>query len=173
YSYNCGENWSILSVKNAAALESVTQYYSQKFVPADKSQWKEIAVNLSSFVSSKDNVKFKFEFISGIGNNIYIDDINISSTTGIDELERNANFLVYPNPVSDLLTVDFSNTNIGSGQVEIKDLSGRTVFGRSIDREVKGGATLQIDVTSFSSGIYFLSLTDANGRTSIKKIAVR
>jgi PKD repeat protein len=173
YSFNCGESWSILSVKNATALESVSGYYTQKFVPADKSQWKEIAVNLSSFVASKNNVKFKFEFISGIGNNIYIDDINISSTTGINEEDPSAGLLVYPNPVRDLLTIDFTNAVIRPGQIEIRDLSGRTVYERSQDREESNGSSVQIDVANLSPGIYFLNVKGENGGNATKKIAVR
>jgi hypothetical protein len=173
YSYTCGESWNILSVKNAMALESVSGFKSQKFVPADQSEWKEMAVNISSFVASKANVKFKFEFVSGLGNNIYIDDINITSTTGISEEDQNNSLLVYPNPVSDILTIDFAETNINSGSIEIKDLSGRTVYTQIIDGKGNNTSLLQVDVSNLTSGIYFLNVRGENGKTLVKKIAVR
>ena len=141
-------------------------------MPADQSEWKEIAINISSFVSSKANVRFKFEFVSGLGNNIYIDDVNITSTTGISEEDQNNSLLVYPNPVSEGLTIDFAETNINSGSVEIKDLSGRTVYIQSIEDRSKNGSLLQIDVSNLTSGIYFLNVRGESGNTLVKKIAV-
>ena len=129
-----------MSVRNAMALESVSGFKGQKFVPADQSEWKEMAINISSFIASKPNVRFKFEFVSGLGNNIYIDDVNITSTTGISEEDQNNSLLVYPNPVSEVLTIDFAETNINSGSVEIKDLSGRTVYIQSIEERSKNGS---------------------------------
>ena len=73
------------------------------------------------------NFRFKFEFESGGGNNLYIDNINISyeNTTLIEPIIGNE-VVLYPNPVKNQLSVNatkyFSKINILNvmGQIVMK-----------------------------------------------------
>ncbi len=86
------------------------------------------------------------------------------------ETARNINFNTYPNPASNNLTVEF-NSNAGLPyQIKISDVTGRTVL-------VTKGITLenvntqQFNVSSFSKGLYLVSL-DSNGKTIQSRIAI-
>ena len=129
-------------------------------------------VPISNFVGSKDNVRYKFEFTSGIGNNIYLDDINITSLTGIDEVDAERALVVYPNPVSDNLTIEFRDNQQQASQITISDLSGRLVYNKVLSAS-ESSSILQVNVSKLSPGIYFLNVIDLEGRPLIKKIAVQ
>lgn len=64
---------------------------------------------------------------------------------GIDEINSNLSFKIYPNPVIDFINLNNSNIN---SEFEIYDLIGNRIF--------KGTLSQKIDVTNLSAGIYFL-----------------
>ena len=77
---------------------------------------------------------------------------------GVSELEKS--LLVYPNPASRMLNVSGEFTS-----VEVFNTVGQRLFAQ----EVSGSA--QIDLSSFSNGVYFLRVTN-NGETLVKKFTV-
>ena len=82
-----------------------------------------------------------------------------------DESMDNAtsSFTIYPNPVSQLLTVtaDFS---IGD-EIEIQDLLGRVL----IRQAVSGETTTNIDVSNLSAAQYFISIKRNDGSVLVKQ----
>ena len=73
-----------------------------------------------------DNFRFKFTFTSDAGNNIYIDDINLEGSVGINELDGNVSgFEVYPNPLEDVSTISFNLNSNDDVSVTIVDILGK------------------------------------------------
>ena len=59
-------------------------YHPEEFVPSSSSQWALHSYNISAFYTT-GNTRFKFEYTAGAaGNDIYIDDVNISGALGVD-----------------------------------------------------------------------------------------
>ena len=77
--------------------------------------------------------------------------INITSATGITELTEVENLIIYPNPVTIILTL---NQNL-SGNLTYKILN---LTGQEIQTGALNNSEKQITVTSLSEGIYFLQL---------------
>ena len=65
----------------------------------------------------------------------------------------NDNFKVYPNPVNDVLNVIIPNSN-SSTTIEVYSLIGQKVYTKS----VSGLKTIQLDVSKYSQGVYFVRL---------------
>ena len=90
-----------------------------------------------------------------------------------DEIMENEkiDFTIYPNPVSQLLTVmaDFS---IGD-EIEIKDLLGRTLITQTQGSDYSNPAGTQssntIDVSNLSAAQYFVSIRKNDGSVLIKQ----
>jgi hypothetical protein len=75
-----------------------------------------------------------------------------TATTGISNYQTpNSNFQIFPNPVSELLVI--SDKGTGKKEIEIYDLSGRTVLHSIFSTQ---HSTISIDVSKLSPGIYFL-----------------
>ena len=80
--------------------------------------------------------------------------------TGIEELNHQPIFLT-PNPTSDFITIEGIEKVTGIKSMELVSSAGRVIA------ELKVG-TVKIDVSTLSSGTYFLSITHANGTERIR-----
>ena len=91
--------------------------------------------------------------------------INTNSSK-LKELNKTNNFNVYPNPVASEFTIQFQNLKSNS-EIKILDQYGKTQ--KTIDNF--SGKEINIQRGNLSSGIYFVQITDENGRTEINKIS--
>ena len=87
-----------------------------------------------------------------------------TSFTGIDENENNNHSSIatlYPNPTTDLVTVTGENLQ----QVEVINMLGQQVL------SVQGGGNeMQINMSNLPAGIYFVAVTDEEGRKCVQKV---
>jgi hypothetical protein len=84
---------------------------------------------------------------------------------GVEEIALEDQLNIYPNPVTDVLNVQWKNTN-ESATLSIRDLSGRLVLS---ERVANGNAVL--DLSNLSSGNYILELQTEEG--SLRKQVVK
>jgi hypothetical protein len=70
------------------------------------------------------------------------------------------NVAVYPNPTTDLLTVDIASTNLSRLVVEITDLQGKTL---SSSQYAGISNKIGINTAGYSAGTYLLLLKDESG----------
>lgn len=70
---------------------------------------------------------------------------------------------VYPNPVSDQLTVHFAWSNIGEHTIEILDLKGSVLKKEQSNTIPLSSANKTLDVSTLKSGVYFLRISDSKG----------
>jgi PKD repeat protein len=169
-STNCGESWVLRKALTGASL-STAGVSSASFVP-NASQWVTQSVNLNGY-TSQTNLYFMFRFTSDGGNNIYIDDINLSGTTiGVDELENNLNFNIYPNPANENTVIDFSLISKQTVDLKVMDVVGRevsTIFNGTLNTgDYKYNVNEQ---AKLAAGVYFIKLTVDN-RVFTKKLVV-
>lgn len=118
-----------------------------------------------------DSIRQKFDFapfnvITGCGCN---------GTTDINSLAVNNTFSIYPNPVSDNITIEFDLTETKNILIEIKNSLGQTVktiensaFSNGKNKTSTKLSRMTIDVSEFSKGLYFLQLQIAKNIMSKK-----
>jgi hypothetical protein len=86
-------------------------------------------------------------------------------TVGLNEKDRIDKLLeIFPNPASNRLSIYFPTR--GSGQIAIFDLSGKMLL-----NENYLGEQLQVDVSSFRSGMYLIRVGD-DDKVAVKKFVV-
>jgi hypothetical protein len=73
---------------------------------------------------------------------------------------------IYPNPVSDILTVELPE-NLADATVNLFDITGRLQITRQIPASQK---KIQVDVSSLKAGIYLLNMTVQNRIIGVKKV---
>lgn len=171
-STNCGKTWALRKTITGTTLASggIT---TSSYVPA-AAHWTLQNVNMSSY-ASQTNLYIMFRFTSGGGNNIYIDEINLSGTTvGIDEdFESSVNLNIYPNPTTDNATVSFNLNDKQKAEVKVYDVVGKEIS-ILVNSELASG-THKFDLnknTKLAPGIYFVKLTVA-GHSITKKVIVK
>lgn len=75
---------------------------------------------------------------------------------------------VFPNPVSDLVTVELKGLDHEFVTLQIRDAIGRLVEQTTADQQ-SGNVTFQFDIHDASSGVYFIEATTDAGM-GVKKI---
>jgi plastocyanin len=75
--------------------------------------------------------------------------------TIVNELEA-LSVLIYPNPVSNSLTINLSDLTGVDTTIKLYDSSGKQVF------EKKSSSTLQVDVSAYAKGLYTLELSNSD-----------
>lgn len=94
---------------------------------------------------------------------ILLDAVSVNSELGIIDL-TDSGFVMYPNPVSDVLTI--SNPGALINSIEIVDLNGRIV--KTID--YPGTSELQVNVSDLSAGMYLINTYSGKGLITNKVI---
>lgn len=92
----------------------------------------------------------------------YIDDITLidQSTVGINELDKEPSFEIYPNPSNSILNIRGKNHQLQNATIEIKNTLGLLVY---FDVYAP-----QINISDLPSGIYFITLNNKETKRTIK-----
>jgi photosystem II stability/assembly factor-like uncharacterized protein len=161
-STNCGNSWSPVYSKTATMLATTSDHLGN-FTPT-ASEWRTETVNISSFIG-QSKVLVRFEVYVNSGNNIYIDDINISSPTGLQEINSQS-ISVYPNPVKGIVHFNLPNAKENTS-IEFYSLTG------SLVKSVKVNSALTaVNVSELSSGLYFYSVISESRKTINGKLMI-
>jgi len=169
-STSCGQLWNIRYNKSGTTL-STAGIISSNFVP-NGTQWRQETVNIaSSSYNNKPNVRFKFEYTQSTGNNIYIDDINLTGTVGIDDvMEQSLGFGVYPNPVLTVATIEFTLAEKNNVLIDVVDVTGRVV--NQINETILDAGDYQFELPAgLAKGVYGVRL-HVDGYVSTRKVVI-
>jgi hypothetical protein len=170
-STNCGVSWTTRQTRSGSTLKSVPPQ-ATVFTPTLPSHWVIDSLNLSGLASFK-NVIIKFQFTCGKGNNIYIDDINITSAflTGVEnEVANNIDFNIYPNPMETTSTVGFNLIDKSNVSAYVYDILGKEVFRLFDNQQLSGGEhKYSLNTSGMNSGIYFVKLM-VNDELFVRKV---
>ena len=173
YSVNCGQTWSQLYKKGGNNLATAPVYVitsSNCWAPASN-EWRNELINLPSQVNNQGNVIFAFENISGWGEWVYVDNINIYSntTTGVSSNDPGNGFQLFPNPAKGSVTISGTSLN-GKVRMMIYDAAGQVV--RNSELHSAGNDFSEIISTGdIAPGIYFVRVSD-DTNTWYKKLVI-
>ena len=75
--------------------------------------------------------------------------------------------LVYPNPSSGLITIQFTHEDAIEGYIKVYNIQGNLVFSKMI-KEQQGCVTKQYDLSQLSKGLYILEVTTGKNKSCSK-----
>jgi len=122
-----------------------------------QNDWVLEKINLSDYLGEQILVRFQFESDNAQrADGFYFDDLKINildETLGATDFSETV-FVLYPNPVKNVLTINTSSSNYS---VEIYNIQGQLIseIGAVSD-------TQTIDYSGYSSGIYLMRITSEN-----------
>jgi PKD repeat protein len=168
-STDCEQSWTQLY--NKVGQNLITSFSTDNpFFPLDQNEWRTEIIPLNTF-GGADRATFKFEYIRdtiGGANNIFIDDINISTATAMEEI-TNANAInVFPNPSSGNITIVINTTLLNASELFVIDNLGRQIKHLANNQVKESNGQVQLNL---NAGIYFLQLV-ANQQTTYQKIII-
>ena len=86
-----------------------------------------------------------------------------SSVTGIEEVTKKPEIVVYPNPTSGVFNIDYTNAT----NIKVINTLGVLVYETKIEELSQG--TKSVDLANFANGIYMITVSNDNG-SSIHKV---
>ena len=174
YSLDCGTNWVLLWEKGAFGLETIPYQGFMRFVPSSQ-QWRVETIALNPVIGNP-LVQFKFENDAGWGNDIWIDDINLSIPTNWESeiagrREMELEMELYPIPSHDQLNVRVSSST-EKYQLEnlplvlyVFDLMGKKCSILAREESVGiGERKYSLNLESLRPGTYFIVLKNDENR---------
>lgn len=167
-SQNCGETWQLRFSKSGDALATAETAVAH-FVPTDD-QWLNVSIALGTFASA-ENLRVKFEFTSGGGNNIYLDNVNVGDVNTV-ETQEPVEFGVYPNPSNGTFSLEMSLLESGSLSIDLMDMKGALVKSLLNENATSGDFNFNFNVSDSSRGVYFIKVTH-NGMNTMKKLIIQ
>lgn len=93
-----------------------------------------------------------------------IENVNVEENDGFEALT------IYPNPASDIIRISFKNTTDENFQVNLMNITGKTVYQQDIT-EANEFVDTSIDVTNLPDGVYILNI-QGNTKSTTKRIII-
>lgn len=92
------------------------------------------------------------------------------SPAGDFELTGNTEFNIYPNPVSEFITVTTFHQFNNKANIKIYDAIGRIIANPSFNTDNAGNDKFKLDISFLQNGIYFVQVFDEGISIGIKKV---
>ena len=176
-STDCGETFKTIYKKYGAELatsaEPILNPSSIKqsiFVPKPD-EWRNELINLAEYSQAK-NAVFKFNYISGMGGSIYIDNIiigdeelNISETT-------DTKISLAPNPANEYVNIYLGSIDEESVDLIITDILGNEVKALKNINLKSDNEQVRINTADMNPGFYLLNIKGKFGNR-IEKLIIR
>jgi PKD repeat protein len=177
-SRNCGDLWSVRRTITGSSLATVSGFVPGEFVPQNQSDWQEVTIPNIVSVFLNASFRVRFEFTSGSGNNIYIDDINLVDAATVTSVAASpvvlGTFQAYPNPAEGAVALQFETVVHTSGAVlQISDLTGRVVAQHALGDLPAGEYMLEKDLSQLAGGLYVVTLVGDGKPMATQKLVLR
>lgn len=173
FSANCGVLWAARATYTGTLLVN-NPISTSPFVPNASTVWTEKTLQIpAGFITNNFRVKFQYKS-SFQGNQVYIDDVNLSQTVGMPENSLAGNvFAIYPNPSNETATISYHLASPATVGLDVFDVLGKCVYQLAPANQAEGeyAVSLSKREQKLSNGVYFVKLL-VNGRSQTKKLII-
>lgn len=169
---DCGVTWTSGYNKSGATLATVAMS-TNAFTPTTAGQWRTECVDLTPYIGN-NKVFVKFVCTNDYGNNMYIDNINVSNVacaTGIIDLNNIDGMNLFPNPVNDQLNIRFSLNETAPVIINIYNMIGELVSTKTLGDMSGGIQNVQMSTLGLDNGLYMVELIAGENR-SLNRVTV-
>jgi len=163
-SSDCGNTWTILFNKSGDLLKTADPFSNGYYYPQIE-EWDYNQISMSSF-SNESSVMVRFTGIGADGNNLYLDDINIGSTTSISNQDANNDLKIYPNPANDYTNITLNSQN------KITNLKVINLLGKVVKNINTTTNNYSLNLNDLSSGYYNILINSTDNSTYSRSIQV-
>ena len=162
-STNCGTSWTTKWTKQGSAL-STGAATTSNFTSPTANEWRQETVDLSTY-NGMNNVMIRFRSTSAYGNNLFLDDINLTGNiTGYENQAIDKAVNVYPNPSNGSINI----TSAENSTIEVIDMLGNIVFSKSIVSDNE-----KLDLSNLANGSYFVRISNDKNIITEKIVLVK
>jgi hypothetical protein len=155
-SWDCGKNWESVYKKWGSTLSTTNRNIPASFEPLNTTEWRKERIDLTSIVNGKNSFMARFVNIGNGNNNVYIDNVNITSIT-LPQRLKDQGHLLYPNPASTNTAIQFFPASTNLKAIQVTNAKGEIV----LSYQYKQGQLVNlqtINLIGLPAGIYFLKI---------------
>jgi len=164
-SIDCGATYTVVWAKDGLDLSTLGAYNTtDNWSPTSAADWRNEDIDMSAYQG--ETIIARFVNINGFGNTTLIDNVNLAGTLNVRDTSLEG-IALYPNPTSDNVFVNFGNNQINNATIRVTNHLGQLV--QAIDVTQKETV---LDVSAFSTGLYFVTIESGN-ETTTKKLIVQ
>ena len=171
-STDCGNSWNLRGIwtNNFETVPFTNAFW----LPSSPSHWETVTVDNLTGSQLVSNFRFKFAFESDGGNNIFIDDINITgpNTTSVNDLDISSDISVFPNPATSDVNLSISGEGGYTFDLRMTNYLGQDVITRSGMVFNGGKEQYTLNTSSLSAGVYVLTIDSSEGKRAVKRIMI-
>jgi predicted esterase len=131
------------------------------------SNWRHYTIDLSNY-STAPEAFIKFNYISGLGGSIYLDNVNVSAPLSV-KVVTPVSYNIYPNPAVDRVMVVGDPEN--QIQITVQDITGRDVL--SGEGRTNASGEFLLDTHTLTAGIYLVRTTTGQTVSATKLVIQR
>jgi hypothetical protein len=168
-STDCGETWETLFLKGKDDLATAPAVTSA-FVPTS-SQWAANEIDITNY-NGQSEVVFRFVGESGYGNNLFVDNVNVSTSVGVKELTLST-FSLAPNPSRDQTLVRFGIESAQDITLEVYSAEGIRVQTQSLGTLPSGEHRVALNAANMPAGSYRVVLRSNEGIAQTQWIVLK
>jgi PKD repeat protein len=168
---DCGDTW--VQRKTITGNQLSNQAVATSWKPSSQADW--VTVHMTNVTSTyfQQNFRAKWRFEGNGGNNFYLDDINLYNgapsndvVLGTESPEESVSEVVlYPNPVSSELNVEYSSKNAAKLIVVLIDANGKQVQSHQIHANA-GKNVIMMDTQTLAAGTYSVVIYGSKGKVT-------
>jgi len=174
---DCGATWNLRRMHRGYTDLPSAPPHPFMFLPNGPDEWNEHTLVLPYEAYLTNQFRLKFEFESRLGNNIFLDDVNIVAVGTNDIATATAqgqlDLRMYPNPVGDngVATLAFRTVEPHLAGVVVRDLAGRVIAQPMTEQRLSPGLqSIPLASSDWSAGVYLVTLDLDGQRTSVRLV---
>ena len=163
---DCGDDWDFKKVFTASnALPSV-EPTDDYFIPANEDEWNYLLVDNIDPEERTETFRFRIVFFNNGGNNLYVDDINLSQNNILavtDQTEFSGEINIFPNPTAGDVTIGLGLEQSEKVVLRLIGADGKLIIqDRPIDLQ-PGNHNLLLSMNTLTPGAYILEIQGNSG----------
>jgi hypothetical protein len=166
-STNCGSTWVSRYTKSGSTLSTATATTSA-FTPTAETQWRQETVDLTS-LAGQSKVMIRFKATSAYGNNLYVDDVNLDVSNGLNANDLLSSVNLFPNPSNANTSLEFFTKKASTVNLVVTNTIGEVVYEVEVKANQGFNSTV-IPSDQFESGVYFVNIQSENSNTTQKLV---
>lgn len=172
YSTDCGKTWTSIwhkagaNLATGAAATVNPQTGAGLFVPSSNADYQYAGMDITNSVPN--NAMMAFQLLTGGGNTLFIDDVQLTNNTeSVTNVNAAANVVsLYPNPTKENAVLSITLANNSNVRVDVIDALGRVITTPANSAMAAGVQKINISTAGFATGIYNIKITTDAGTTT-------
>ena len=169
-SVNCGANWTTVFDKKGAAL-STAPLQTAQYLPADD-EWVSNEIDFTPYVGQAE-VLVRLRGTSDFGNNLYMDNINVTTTSGVNNVPGLANATIINNPTASTSELRFALEQPQSLSLMVYSVEGTLAQSLHLGDLPAGDHVAPLDASQLPSGSYRVVLQGKTGLSQMQWIVLK